>query len=209
LSHILVRSIEKEKKGKPEIPSFLIRDVIDGEPFYYKVYREVLNKTKTFEEIIGCSTLQALIVHFIQKTLWKNLNEDAFHVFSNEAGLQFSKKVRYGLDLAVFDIATLPFENIDEHYANVPPVLIVEVDMKVDTKHLSEEEFVRLKTNSLLDHGAGKVIWITSKNQKVLVAGKDQNWIEQSLYEEFELMNGIKANVGDYLRKKGVPAAQF
>ena len=204
----MVKSIVKDKKGNPEIPSDLIRDVIDGEPFYYKGYRDVLNKTKTIEEIMGCSTLQALIVMYLQHELMMKLGIDEYHIFSNETGLQFSKKVRYGLDLAVFDIATLPFENIDEHYANVPPVLVVEVDVKVDTKHLSEEEFVRLKTKSLLKHGAGKVIWITSKNKQVLIAEKDKEWIEQSWYEPFELLNGIHANPGDYLRKKGVPAAQ-
>ncbi len=203
----MVKSIVKDKKGNPEIPSDLVRDVIDGEPFYYKGYRDVLNEKKTIEEIIGKSTLQSVIISYFFNCLFREENTDIYHLFPN-IRLHFSNLSYYSTNLAVFDIATLPFEKIDEHYANVPPVLVVEVDVKMDTKHLTEEEFVQLKTRSLLKHGAGKFIWITSKNKQVLIAEKDKEWIEQSWYEPFELLNGIQANPGDYLRKKGVPAAQ-
>ena len=42
------------------IPSYLIRETIDGIPFYYKDFREVLNKTKTKAEIMADSGLQAV-----------------------------------------------------------------------------------------------------------------------------------------------------
>ena len=46
---------EKKKKKKAEkIPDYLIKEVMDGIPFYYKGYKDVLNKTKTKEEIMGC-----------------------------------------------------------------------------------------------------------------------------------------------------------
>jgi len=37
---------------QPSIPSYLIRDVINGKPYYYKGYKEVLAKKKTIQDII-------------------------------------------------------------------------------------------------------------------------------------------------------------
>lgn len=54
----MLTTVEKKPSKKaqtPEVPEFLVKEVIDGVSYYYKNYREVLNKTKTPEEIIGCS----------------------------------------------------------------------------------------------------------------------------------------------------------
>jgi hypothetical protein len=34
------------------IPQILVREVIDGVPFFYKAYKSVLNKTKKLEDIM-------------------------------------------------------------------------------------------------------------------------------------------------------------
>ncbi len=206
----MVKSISPYKKSREEadIPPDLVREVIDGQPYYYKGYRDVLNKTKTIEEIMGCSTLQGEIIMYLNYLLTQALGIINYSIYTGELGLHFEKKINYGLDLAVYDTQSLPAEKVNEHYANVAPLLAVEVDVKVDTKNLTEEEFIAKKTKSLLKHGAGKVVWVSSKTKKVLIAEKEKEWIDQSWYEEFELMNGIKANVGEYLRQKGVPAAQ-
>lgn len=38
------------KTAKRAIPAYLVREVIDGIPFYYRGYRQAMNKTKTLEE---------------------------------------------------------------------------------------------------------------------------------------------------------------
>lgn len=38
------------KTAKRAIPAYLVREMIDGIPFYYRGYRQAMNKTKTLEE---------------------------------------------------------------------------------------------------------------------------------------------------------------
>lgn len=52
------------KKG--EIPGYLIYETMNGNPIYYKGYKSVLNKTKTIDDIIGSSGLQAFILMYLQ-----------------------------------------------------------------------------------------------------------------------------------------------
>ena len=46
-------------KPKRKIPDYLVYEVMDGKPIYYRGYQSVLNKTKTLEQIMGCSSIQA------------------------------------------------------------------------------------------------------------------------------------------------------
>ena len=64
-SRIRVRAI-------PKIPEALVYETLDGKPFYYKGYREVLSKKKTLEEIMGCSTLQAELVSYYYRNVFYN-----------------------------------------------------------------------------------------------------------------------------------------
>ena len=52
------KGIANKKMDKENIPDSLIYEVMDRQPIYYKGYRDVLNKTKTREEIMACSGLQ-------------------------------------------------------------------------------------------------------------------------------------------------------
>ena len=50
------KSARSKKAG--DIPAALVKETIDGIPFYYAGYRSVLNKTKTLEDIMADSGLQ-------------------------------------------------------------------------------------------------------------------------------------------------------
>jgi|GEM_PF-3870554 len=52
-------------KRKRKIPDYLVYEVMDGKPVYYRGYQSVLKKTKTLEEIMGCSSLQAELVSYL------------------------------------------------------------------------------------------------------------------------------------------------
>jgi hypothetical protein len=44
-----------------KVPSYLIKEILDEIPVYYKGYKAVVRKEKTLEDIMGASGLQILI----------------------------------------------------------------------------------------------------------------------------------------------------
>ena len=195
-----------EGKEKQEIPSYLIRDMIDGVPYYYKGYKDVLNKTKTRHDIMPCSTLQAEIIMYLNILLIQAINLKKYRVYTTESGNHLAKNVNYGLDLAVYDKAILTAKKINKHYANVPPELVVEVDIKVELDDLNEIDFINKKTQSLLDYGTKKVIWVISESKKILIAegGGERDWLLRDWNKDFELFDGITANIGQYLKDNDI-----
>nr|WP_290928168.1 hypothetical protein [Haliscomenobacter sp.] len=69
---------------------------MDGQPIYYKGYQEVLTETKTLEEIIGSSSLQAYIITYLLQILFKHLDEKQYIIFTNEAGLHLDNRKQPG-----------------------------------------------------------------------------------------------------------------
>lgn len=58
--------------SKRKIPAYLIKEEMDGVPYYHKGFREVLAKKKTIEEIMGSSVLQVIILDAIKLLLvWR------------------------------------------------------------------------------------------------------------------------------------------
>nr|WP_290928169.1 hypothetical protein [Haliscomenobacter sp.] len=62
-------------------------------------------------------------------------------------------------DILVYDRTHFSIDAINENYFSTPPKLVIEVDISVDTAHLSSEGYVHTKTRKLLDFGVEKVIW--------------------------------------------------
>jgi Uma2 family endonuclease len=190
---------------KTPVPDYLIREVINGEPWYYRGYRDVLNGTKKPEEIMACSTLQSVVVNYLNAKLWHHLEDEPYWVMSNEIGNNLSKKTKSAYDVAVFDKKTLPASQVDDHYANVPPVLVVEVDVKVETEKLLPPDLIfQIKTRKLLEFGVKKVVWFFTKNQSVLIAEAGKEWIFDNWNRDVELWDGLKVNVPKYLTKQGI-----
>jgi hypothetical protein len=77
----------KQRKLARKVPEYLIKEILDRIPIYYKGYKAVLRKEKTLESIMGASGLQVLIVSYIYKLLVRQLSDDMYHVFAGEAGL--------------------------------------------------------------------------------------------------------------------------
>ncbi len=198
---------KKERQlSKENIPTYLIRDKVDGKSFYYKGYKDVLNKTKTIHDIMPCSTLQATIIMYLNCLLIRTLGIKKYRVFSSNSGNRPAKNEQYVLDLAVYDKKILTSKKINKHYANVPPELVVEVDIKVELEDLNEIDFINKKTQSLLDYGTKKVIWVISESKKVLIAesGDEKDWLLRDWHKDFDLFNGIIANIGKYLKENGI-----
>jgi len=53
-----------ENALEESIPKSLVREIIDGKPYYYKGYREVLAGNMNIEGVMGCSALQTYIISY-------------------------------------------------------------------------------------------------------------------------------------------------
>ncbi|MEN9612847.1 MAG: hypothetical protein RLZZ628_3661 [Bacteroidota bacterium] len=197
----------KSKRGttKLVVPDYLVREIIDGDRWFYKGYQDVLSGLKTKEEVMACSTYQSILVNYINTKLWNHLEEAPYWVMSNEIGNNLSKKSKAAYDIAVFDEATLPPDRIGAYYANVPPKLVIEVDVKIETESKTPGDIAwQVKTKKLHEFGVEKVIWFFTTSQMVLVAQRNQHWIMANWHEDIVLWEGLKVNVGQYLAKRGI-----
>ena len=141
---------------------------------------------------------------YINYLLIQALGIKNYHIFTSETGSHLAKNENYGLDLAVYDKKTLPNTQIGIHFATVPPLLVVEVDIKIELENSTDLDFITKKTQSLLDFGTKKVVWITSKTKKVLIAEKGKDWLLRDWDQDIELMKDVVANIGKYLEENDI-----
>ena len=144
----------KRKSTPLVVPDYLVREVIGGDRWFYRGYQDVLNGSKTLEEIMACRAFQSVLVNYLNTKLWVHLEDAPFWVMSNEIGNNLSKKSKAAYDIAVFDEATLPANKIGAYYVSVPPKLVVEVDIKIEAESKTPEDIVwQVKTKKLLAIG--------------------------------------------------------
>jgi len=194
--------ISAPKKRERRVPASLIKEVLDGQPIYYKGYRSVMYGHKNLEEIMGASSLQSLIINFIQKILIKNLDDFNYLILTGEPGLHLSHRNNFSGDIVLYHIGQI--EKFTKRYFDVPPLLQVEVDVEIDTENISQNLYVTRKTQRLLEFGVKKVIWVFTATQSVWVAEPEQDWRIINWNKEIELFEGISMNLGDYLAKMNI-----
>lgn len=73
------------------VPDYLIHEIMDGKPIYYKGFRDVLLGKKQVEEIISSSKLQSYIVTYLTIKFGNFLEEDLFTILGHEAGIHLDK----------------------------------------------------------------------------------------------------------------------
>jgi Uma2 family endonuclease len=204
----MVKEASKGRQEKQPVPEFLVKEWLDGKPIYYKGYRDVLNKTKKLEDIMGCNSLQSFVIDYLLYLLYLNIDRAKFFIATNEPGIHLSKGNNFSNDIAIYDLEVLTPGKISRKYADVPPVLAIEVGIneEVDRKEtgFTISDYVSLKVQKLLDFGVEKVIWILIDSQKVLVAKQGEDWLIKNWEQEIELFQGQAFNVGKYLKKRGV-----
>ncbi len=199
---------KKEAQGRSqEIPDYLIYEVLEGKPVYYKGYKEVLAKNKTLEDIMGSSGLQAEIISYLLKICYLAIDTRLFRIFTNEVGSHIDKRNNLSNDIAIFDKKILPAEKISRHYPDVPARIIFEVDLDGELgkeEAFTENEYIHTKVQKMLDFGVELVFWITTKTQKVLVATPGENWQIIDWNKDIELYGGHTFNIGAHLKEEGI-----
>jgi hypothetical protein len=182
---------------KKDIPEYLIYEMDEGKPIYYRGYKDVLNGTKTPEQIMGSSSLQSLMVSLIMEFVIRNC-DDEFLALPGELGFIFGKKTWRSLDVALYrkkiiEAGELPF---DEHYTQTPPEIVFEVDTKAEFSELpSVPGYYHRKTQQLLDAGVQKVIWVYTSPRKHMVAEQSKTWLTDDWDKNIELLPGILLNL--------------
>ncbi len=209
-----METIEKPKhrkatqaRPKPPVVSLesLVYEIMDGQPLYYRGYKDVLAGKKTAEEIRGSSTLQWVLCSFFMKIMYRELDEKKYWFASNEAGVHINHRDNLSHDVAIYDRAVLTPDKINTQYTDVPAKIAVEIDVKADISKVADFNYVNRKTRKLLDFGTDKVIWVFTSTQQVMVAERNADaWLTMDWHRNLELTDGQFFNIGQYLADEGI-----
>ena len=196
---------EKKKKSRKRVPKELIYEMRYGSPIYYRDYDKVISGEKTLEEVMGSSKLQAFIIALILGCLSSKLDRKKYLVLTNEAGFRWAPRTWRNLDIAIFDKKKIFKEGINDKYAKTPPEVVIEVDSKADLRKYGDfMNYMREKTQDLLNAGVKRVIWYTTFDKKVMVAEKGKRWFITDWNDTIEIIDDIKLNLDELLKEEGI-----
>jgi len=191
------------KTASKNIPENLIYEMVNGEPIYYRGYKDYLTGSKQLEQLMGSSKLQSFLATELI-FLIKSFLGIKYFVFSNEIGLQFAKK-----SWRAADIAVIKKENVgemDNKYLSTPPEYVIEIDTKADLSEINNPlGYYQEKTQELLNFGVSKIIWIFTDTQKVMIAEKDsKKWEILDWDQEIEFIENLKVNIHQIIIDNGL-----
>ncbi|MFN8354980.1 MAG: hypothetical protein U0Y10_11070 [Spirosomataceae bacterium] len=187
------------------IPKILIYEEFDGHPIYRKRYKDVLLGLKTVEEInMGTSALQFFIIACLVKRLNKIL-PDSYFAGSAALGLHLAQGTNFAADIAIYKTGQLKVGFSSTKYTQVPPNVIVEVDIKIDESEYfqNEEEYFHKKTERLLKWGVEKVVWVLSASRRILIADNLQKWEFISWDLPFTVIDNHEINLWELMLSSG------
>ena len=200
---VALREPKPARRLPRNVPAHLVYEIMDGKPIYHKGYREVLAGIKTYEEIMGASSLQSLIVSYFSRFIFSFLDDDQYFAFMSEAGLHIDHRNNLSNDIAIYDQSVLTPAKISSKYADVPPKIVIEVDIDADIYDIGESGYIYKKTQKMLKFGVEKVFWVLTTAQVVIVATPEK--IETFTWNKsIELFDNQFFNIGAYLDQKGI-----
>ena len=185
------------------MPDILVYEELNGRQLYRKDYKKFLNHTKTIEEIMGCSSLQAAIVSVLLSYLYRQIEDEGYEIMTNEAGLHVSLGNNLSSDIIVYKREDFLKYRLDNHYFDTAPKIVIEVDVKIEVEDMDATEYWTKKTETLLNFGVEKVIWIFSEDKKIILAEPNKDWLVRSWAKDFELMPDHILNIQKMIDKKG------
>ena len=196
-----------EKKRKPKIrkiPSYLVYEEMNGKPLPYKGFLDVLSGKKKFEEIMGSSSLQSIIVYLLTGFLFNKINRKKYFYGTNEAGLHIGHGENLANDIAVYEKENTIY---DEKYFSKAPKIVIEIDVKIDlstTEWTNEWDYVIEKSKKMLDFGTEKVIWITTKSKKIFVSSSTERWYMVNFDEDIPLFDDVTLNLAKLFEEEDI-----
>jgi len=187
------------------IPASLIFEELDGRPLYRKGYRDVLKHSKSSEIIeMGCSFLQALIATILGSHIKQILKGESYWVLGNEAGLHISRGNNLANDIAIFEKALVK-NTFSTKFADVPPKVAIEVDVKIEADHFPDEtDYISRKSEKMIEFGTERVIWVLTGDRKVVIIDRSKEWSTYEWEESVPVFDDHHFCMNDLLKKEGV-----
>lgn len=194
---------KRDIKQVMSVPKMLIYEELNGRQLHRKGYKKFLNRTKTIEEIMGCSSLQAAIVSVFLSYLYRHVEDEGYEIMTNEAGLHISLGTNLSSDIIVYDSVDFLKYRLDDHYFDVAPKIVIEVDVKIELENMDATDYWTTKTNALLDFGVEKVIWVFTEDKKIIIAESNKKWVVHDWTKDVELLPNHVLNLQNRIDKKG------
>ena len=185
------------------MPDILVYEELNGRRLYRKGYKKFLNHTKTIEEIMGCSSLQAAIVSVLLSYLYRQIEDEGYEIMTNEAGLHVSLGNNLSSDIIVYKREDFLKYRLDNHYFDAAPKIVIEVDVKIEVEDTDATEYWTKKTETLLNFGVEKVIWFFSEDKKMIIAEQNKDLLIQDWTNDFDLMPNHTLNIEQMIEQKG------
>jgi Uma2 family endonuclease len=196
-------AISDENKKWETIPEQLVYEELNGRKLYRRGYKDVINHTKTIEEIMGCSSLQGIIISILLRYLYTNTSDDQYEIITNEIGLHVSLGNNLSSDIILYDAEDAKKYQFDEHYFNIAPKMVIEVDVKIDLEKISDVDYIADKTQTLFGFGVERMIWVFTTKRKMILAQPYQDWIIRDWSKDFDIIDGHVLNLMAMIEKKG------
>ncbi len=203
----LPASTSRKRPNGRNIPAYLVREIIDGIPFYYAGYRQVMNKTKSLEEVMSDSGLQFFIKDYLSDLLKAHLDLKKYRIGAGELGFHPDFRNNMGLDVVVFDRKVLTPDQITTKFVTVPAKFVIEVDVNVELPERDSDlfqEYVVRKVRRLFTYGTEKVVWVFTRSKNVISATPDAPWQIFDWDKDVELIDGVQMNIHAYLESEGL-----
>ena len=184
-----------------KIPDHLIYEMDEGQPIYYKGYKDYfnLNGTKQNEETMPDSSLQAwLKIHLSALLIAMLLKNPSYVVTGGEQGLSLKKKSWRGADVAIFHRKNFILDN---KYSKKPPEIVIEINIKGDFSSNDKiHEYFERKNSQLLEFGVKKIIWLFTETEFIMSLTKDGE--EHFKWnDDIPVMEGVSFNVQKLIDK--------
>lgn len=199
------KSAPRKTAPRRGVPPALIYEQWNGKPIYYRGYEDVLAGKKTIEEIMSSSDLQGVLVSVLHGYLFGTIDRKKYLLATNEPGLHLALNDNLGNDLVIFEKERVG--KLKGKYFEVPPRVVIEVDIKADLSDFTnkESDYIFQKSQKMLDFGVEKVVWVlTSSRKTYLIDRHDPRWYVVNWNEEIPLIDGCVVNIERLLGEEGV-----
>src|SRR5690606_26123076 len=113
------------------VPSFLIREVLNGEPIYYKGYQDVLIGTKAFDEVMGDSAEKLAVIEYLTRSFLSGPDRLHYRIITNDAGLMIDQNNDLSGDIQLFHAIVFTTNKKKSTYGLIPPSDHIEIDTHI------------------------------------------------------------------------------